>query len=225
MATYCSAGGEVTQRGVVTAASGRGPDQVGNVGSRGAGVGDGHRRSLAQGLRSAVMASEPAQDVASSPYGDALAAGRASAAAAEVEAALAVPPDPHAAAFFDVDNTVMQGASIFHLARGPLRAATSSPPATSAASPGSRPSSGCSAARTWSTSTRRARPHCPSSRGTPSPSCAAIGEEIFDEVMADKIWPGTRALAQMHLDAGQRVWLVTATPVEVADGDRRAGSG
>ena len=34
--------------------------------------------------------------------------------------------------------------------------------------------------------------------------------------MADKVWPGTRALAQMHLDAGQRVWLVTATPVEVA---------
>ena len=43
-----------------------------------------------------------------------------------------------------------------------------------------------------------------------------IGEEVFDEVMAAKIWPGTRALAQMHLDAGQRVWLVTATPVEVA---------
>ena len=34
--------------------------------------------------------------------------------------------------------------------------------------------------------------------------------------MADKVWPGTRALAQMHLEAGQRVWLVTATPVEVA---------
>jgi HAD superfamily hydrolase (TIGR01490 family) len=43
-----------------------------------------------------------------------------------------------------------------------------------------------------------------------------IGEEVFDEVMAAKVWPGTRALAQMHLDAGQRVWLVTATPVEVA---------
>ena len=35
--------------------------------------------------------------------------------------------------------------------------------------------------------------------------------------MATKIWPGTKALAQMHLDAGQRVWLVTATPVEVAE--------
>src|SRR5688500_6085216 len=45
-------------------------------------------------------------------------AGEAAAAAAEVETALGVPADPHAAAFFDVDNTVMQGASIFHLARG-----------------------------------------------------------------------------------------------------------
>jgi HAD superfamily hydrolase (TIGR01490 family) len=34
--------------------------------------------------------------------------------------------------------------------------------------------------------------------------------------MAERIWSGTRALAQMHLDAGQRVWLVTATPVELA---------
>ena len=45
----------------------------------------------------------------------------------------------------------------------------------------------------------------------------AVGEEVFDEIMADKIWPGTHALARMHLDAGQRVWLVTATPVEVAE--------
>ncbi|MCW2773958.1 MAG: HAD-superfamily subfamily hydrolase, partial [Nocardioides sp.] len=45
-------------------------------------------------------------------------AGEAAAAAAEVESALAAPLDPEVAAFFDVDNTVMQGASIFHLARG-----------------------------------------------------------------------------------------------------------
>ena len=43
-----------------------------------------------------------------------------------------------------------------------------------------------------------------------------IGEEIYEEVMAEKIWPGTRALAQAHLDAGDDVWLVTASPVEVA---------
>ena len=43
-----------------------------------------------------------------------------------------------------------------------------------------------------------------------------IGEEIFDEGMAHRIWPGTRALAQLHLDEGQRVWLVTAAPIEIA---------
>jgi HAD superfamily hydrolase (TIGR01490 family) len=43
-----------------------------------------------------------------------------------------------------------------------------------------------------------------------------FGEEIYDEIMAERVWSGTRALAQMHLDAGQRVWLVTATPVELA---------
>src|SRR2546429_1678744 len=35
--------------------------------------------------------------------------------------------------------------------------------------------------------------------------------------MAERIWSGTRALAQLHLDAGQRVWLVTAAPVELGD--------
>jgi HAD superfamily hydrolase (TIGR01490 family) len=44
----------------------------------------------------------------------------------------------------------------------------------------------------------------------------SLGEEIFDEAMAHRIWPGTRALAQMHLDQGQRVWLVTAAPIEIA---------
>ena len=44
----------------------------------------------------------------------------------------------------------------------------------------------------------------------------ALGEEIYDDLMAGRIWPGTRALAQIHLDNGQRVWLVTAAPVELA---------
>ena len=44
----------------------------------------------------------------------------------------------------------------------------------------------------------------------------SLGEEIFDERMAHRIWPGTRALAQLHLDQGQRVWLVTAAPIEIA---------
>ena len=34
--------------------------------------------------------------------------------------------------------------------------------------------------------------------------------------MERRIWSATRALAQQHLDAGHREWLVTATPVELA---------
>ena len=43
-----------------------------------------------------------------------------------------------------------------------------------------------------------------------------IGNEMYEESIAPRIWPGTRAIAQMHLDVGQQVWLVTAAPIEVA---------
>jgi HAD superfamily hydrolase (TIGR01490 family) len=45
----------------------------------------------------------------------------------------------------------------------------------------------------------------------------ALGEEIYDDTMADRIWEGSRELTQSHLNAGQRVWLVTATPIELAE--------
>ncbi len=146
---------------------------------------------------------------------EAIQAGVASAAAAEVETALRVPLDARAAAFFDVDNTVMQGASIFHLARG-LYAR--------------KFLTGRDIGRfAWQQARfrlvgREDLGHVHGAResalsfaaGHTVEELTRIGEEVFDEVMAAKVWPGTRALAQMHLDAGQRVWLVTATPVEVA---------
>src|SRR6266566_1251211 len=45
-------------------------------------------------------------------------AGEASAAAAKVESSPPPIPDPAAGAFFDVDNTLMRGASIYYFARG-----------------------------------------------------------------------------------------------------------
>ena len=45
-------------------------------------------------------------------------AGAASAAAAEVEASLVTAADPTAAAFFDVDNTMIRGASIYFFGKG-----------------------------------------------------------------------------------------------------------
>jgi HAD superfamily hydrolase (TIGR01490 family) len=127
---------------------------------------------------------------------------------------LQVAPDPSAAAFFDVDNTMMVGASIFHFAKG-LAAR------------------GFFSWRDLATFTTRQlrlrlggenQQHMHSSResalafvaGKKVDEIVALGEEIYDEEMADKIWSGTQALARLHLEAGQRVWLVTATPVELA---------
>lgn len=142
-------------------------------------------------------------------------AGEAAAASAEVEAALTLPPDPRAAAFFDVDNTIIQGASIFHLARGLYRRDFFT----------TRDLLGAAWKQAYFRLVGVEDPeHVAEARNSALSFIAGhtvaeleeLGEEIFDEGMAAKIWPGTRALAQMHLDQGQRVWLVTAAPVEIA---------
>ncbi len=140
--------------------------------------------------------------------------------AGDVAAAAALPvpsadPDPQAAAFFDVDNTMMRGASIYHFARG-------------LASRGlftTRDLLKFAVAQAAFRIRGNENPeHIARAKETTLAFVAGLkvddvvrlGEEIYDEVMADRVWAGTRALAQQHLDAGQRVWLVTATPVELA---------
>ena len=142
-------------------------------------------------------------------------AGEASAAAAEVEASLGGVSDPGAAAFFDVDNTIMQGATIFHLARGlHKRKFFTTRDILSAAYKqayfrivGVEDAGHMESARSSALSFIE---------GHRVAEVEELGEEIFEEGMAHRIWPGTRALAQAHIDQGQRVWLVTAAPVEIA---------
>jgi HAD superfamily hydrolase (TIGR01490 family) len=141
-------------------------------------------------------------------------AGQASAAAADVERPAPV-PDPTAGAFFDVDNTLMRGASIYHFARG-LAARKMFGPRDLAR-------------MTWGQLYFRLRgaensDHIDAARqaalafvaGHSVADIVRLGEEIYDDTMADRIWEGARELTQRHLNAGQRVWLVTATPVELA---------
>ncbi|RBY80451.1 HAD-IB family hydrolase [Blastococcus sp. TF02-09] len=159
------------------------------------------------------------KDVGSTPSEEdsrAHVAGAASAAAAEVAPPPAVRPDPSAAAFFDVDNTMMMGASLFWFARGLAARKYFS----------TRDMAGF----VW----QQAKFRIGGNEGNPDDmltirenalafvagrevsEIVRHSEEIYDELMADRIWAGTRALAQQHLDNGQRVWLVTATPVELA---------
>jgi HAD superfamily hydrolase (TIGR01490 family) len=142
-------------------------------------------------------------------------AGEASAAAAEVTPRAFVEPDLQGAAFFDVDNTVMRGASIFHLARGLARRRffTAREVGDFAWKQAKFVLNGSEDLEDMASATEAALAFVKGKRVT---DVVSLGEEIFDELMARKLWPGTLALAQGHLDRGQRVWLVTATPVELA---------
>ncbi|MFJ1753049.1 HAD family hydrolase [Kitasatospora sp. NPDC088134] len=126
-----------------------------------------------------------------------------------------VPGDARAAAFFDCDNTILRGAAVFYLGVGLYRR---------------RFFSRRDLVRfAWQQAAFRLHgtenpDHIADARdsalslvaGKHTADLERICEEIFEPVLAEKIWPGTRALVQMHLDAGQRVWLVTAAPQEVA---------
>ncbi|ETK34488.1 HAD-IB family hydrolase [Microbispora corallina] len=136
-------------------------------------------------------------------------------AAAAAVSAPAVVPDLTAAAFFDVDNTMMRGASIYHFARGLAARGLFTTQDLMKFALG----------QAWFRVRGSENPeHIARAKemalafvaGLKVDEVVRLGEEIYDEVMADRVWAGTRALAQAHLDAGQRVWLVTATPVELA---------
>jgi HAD superfamily hydrolase (TIGR01490 family) len=142
-------------------------------------------------------------------------AGAASAAAADVALPRAVPPDPEAAAFFDVDNTMMMGASIYHFARG-LAARKFLTTGDLARFAWQQVKFRVGGNETPETMLQARETALAFVAGHKVSEIIQFGEEIYDEIMAERVWSGTRALAQMHLNAGQRVWLVTATPVELA---------
>ncbi|MDI3312805.1 MAG: HAD-IB family hydrolase [Mycobacterium sp.] len=124
------------------------------------------------------------------------------------------PVDLTAAAFFDVDNTLVQGSSLLHFGRGlaarkyftyrdVLRFVYAQAKFQLLGENPDDVAAGRSKALAFI-------------EGRSTAELTALGEEIYDEIIADKIFAGTRELAQMHLDAGQQVWLVTATPYELA---------
>ena len=119
------------------------------------------------------------------------------------------------AAFFDVDNTILRGASIFHLAVGLARRKFFS--GREIWGFGAKQLkfvlSGSEDLEDMASATEAALSFV---EGRRVDDLVRLGDEIFDEIMIDKLIPGTLALAQNHLDAGQEVWLVTATPIEVA---------
>ena len=125
------------------------------------------------------------------------------------------PADLTAAAFFDVDNTLVHGSSMFHFARGlaARKYFTYGNLTRFIYAQAKFQLTGRENSDEVAAGRRKALAFI---EGRSTAELETLGEEIYDEIIADKIWPGTLALAQMHLDAGQQVWLVTATPYELA---------
>ncbi|SBS76867.1 putative enzyme [uncultured Mycobacterium sp.] len=126
------------------------------------------------------------------------------------------PADLTAAAFFDVDNTLVQGSSLVHFGRG-LAARKYFTYADMAKFIYAQAKFQLTGRENSDDVAQGRAKALAFIEGRSTSELIAVGEEIYDDIIADKIWPGTRALTQMHLDAGQQVWLVTATPYELAD--------
>ncbi|MDP9852114.1 HAD superfamily hydrolase (TIGR01490 family) [Corynebacterium lowii] len=126
-----------------------------------------------------------------------------------------VPQDAGVAAFFDVDNTLIQGSSLIALAFGLarkryFRLSELLPIAWKQLKfrlTGSENAEDMAAGRTQALEFIKGRSVA---------ELTELCEEIVDRHMLHKAFPGTRDLAAMHLAAGQQVWLVTATPVQLA---------
>ncbi|GAA3187363.1 HAD-IB family hydrolase [Streptomyces ramulosus] len=162
-----------------------------------------------------VLAGEAAAEAARKTSQEAEEAEAEQAEGAAEEPEFPVVGDDRAAAFFDLDNTVMQGAALFHFGRGLYKRQFFHKRELARFAwqqiyfrlAGSENPEHMADVRNSALSIVQ---------GHRVSELMSIGEEIYDEYMAERVWPGTRALAQAHLDAGQKVWLVTAAPVETA---------
>ena len=126
-----------------------------------------------------------------------------------------IPQDVGAAAFFDVDNTLVQGASIFLFGAGLARRGFFDYRELAGMLwkqikfrvSGSEDPDDIAGAREQALAFIKGH-HVDDTR--------AMAEEIFDEIIGDRVYSGTRELADLHLQSGQEVWLVTAAPVQLA---------
>ncbi len=124
--------------------------------------------------------------------------------------------DPHAAAFFDIDNTVIRGASIFALARGLLKEDILKR-SDMLGFAWKQAKFLLAGTEDLDDIAKIQESALTIVKGRSVREMRELSRDVFDEYMADKVFPGTIALTKFHQEAGQRVWLVSATPIEVAE--------
>lgn len=130
----------------------------------------------------------------------------------------AAPPpstDQPIVAFFDVDNTLMRGASVYYVGREAFRRGLISWRDI--------------AVFAWHQfrflAVGENREHLATAKeralglvgGHSEDGLIELANDIYDRDFAPKLWPETVALTREHLAKGHEVWLITATPQLVAE--------
>ena len=119
-------------------------------------------------------------------------------------------------AFFDVDNTLLKGSTIFFLGRGMYQRGFFTKKDISAfvlANIRYRltgKENKDEIARFQNAATEFIKGHNVI-------EIEKIGQEIYEEYVSPAIWQGTVEIAKEHLAKGEEVWLVTATPLDMAN--------
>jgi HAD superfamily hydrolase (TIGR01490 family) len=130
------------------------------------------------------------------------------------EAAPPPPSDRPIVAFFDVDNTLMRGASVYYVGREAFRRGLISWRDI--------------ALFAWHQfrflSVGENRQHLSTAKdralglvsGHTEAALIDMANEMYERDFAPKLWPETVELTRAHLEKGHEVWLITATPQLVA---------
>ena len=131
------------------------------------------------------------------------------------EAAPQPPSDRPIVAFFDVDNTLIRGASVYYVGREAFRRGLISWRDI--------------AVFAWHQfrflAVGENREHLATAKeralglvgGHSEEGMIALAHDIYEKDLEPKLWPETVALTREHLAKGHEVWLITATPQVVAE--------
>jgi len=122
---------------------------------------------------------------------------------------------PRAIAFFDVDNTLLRGASLYHVGVGAWRMRFIS--LADILSFGWNQTRFLAVGENGVNIGRLRLRAMDIITGHTRDELVALSHDIFDSRLVQRLWPETVAVAHAHLKAGREVWLVSATAQEVAD--------
>jgi HAD superfamily hydrolase (TIGR01490 family) len=117
-------------------------------------------------------------------------------------------------AFFDVDNTLLHGASAFHVSRaawkrghvGVRELVTFAWHQLRFVTVGEN-------VKHFASTQERA---LVLAKGLPADELTNLADDVYEREIESRLWPETVELAREHLRKGHEVWLITATPVDIA---------